>query len=127
MMFGTNDAWNSRSTPSILSAYSVVLADLRAVNPGVIVFVAQITPLNPSGCSNCEANVENLNAAIPAWATSQNTAASPVYVVDVHSAFTASTYTPSSMYTADGVHPNPIGSKLVADKWYAALTAQALP
>ncbi len=127
MQFGTNDAWNSRSTQSILDAYSVVLADLRAVNPGVILFVAQITPLNPAGCANCEANVEALNAQIPAWATAHGTAASPIYVVDVHSVFTASAYIPNSMYTGDGVHPNPAGSRLIAAKWYDALVAQGLP
>ncbi len=127
MMFGTNDAWNSRPTQSILDAYSVVLGDLRNVNPNVILFVALITPLNPSGCASCEANVQNLNARIPAWASSQSTAASPVYVVDVNSAFVASAYLPSSMYTSDGVHPNPVGSKLIADKWYSALIALGLP
>jgi lysophospholipase L1-like esterase len=127
MQFGTNDAWNSRSTQSILDAFSTVLADLRAVKPGVILFVAQITPLNPSGCSTCESNVEALNQQIPGWASSHSTAASPVYVVDLHSAFDASTYKPSSTYTSDGVHPNVAGAQLIADTWYAALVAHGLP
>ncbi|MDP8999620.1 MAG: SGNH/GDSL hydrolase family protein [Myxococcota bacterium] len=127
MMFGTNDAWNSRSTQSILDAYAVVLADLRAANPSVILFVALITPLNPTGCGSCETNIENVNAQIPSWAASHATAASPVYVVDIHSVFTASSYVPNSMYTADGVHPNPAGSKLMADKWYNTLIAHGIP
>jgi lysophospholipase L1-like esterase len=127
MHFGTNDVWNNRSTQSILDAYSTVLADLRAVNSKVIVFVAQIIPLNPVGCASCEANVETLNTQIVTWASGNNTAASPIYVVDAHSAFTASAYTPVSTYTADGVHPNPAGAALIASKWYSALTAQGLP
>jgi len=127
MQFGTNDAWNNRSTQSILAAYSVVLADLRAVNPKVIMFVAQITPLNPSGCGSCEANVVALNAQIPQWASSESTTASPVYVVDVFSAFDPTTYLPKSTDSSDGVHPTPAGSKLAADKWYDALLAQGLP
>ena len=127
MQFGTNDVWNSVATQTILSAYSLVLADFRAVSPNVILFVAQITPLNPSGCANCEQQAEALNAAIPGWAASQSTAASPVYVVNVWSAFTASTYLPNSTYTSDGVHPNPAGSALVAQKWYDALVAQNIP
>ncbi len=122
MQFGTNDAWNGVATATILSAYSLVLADFRAVNPNVIMFVAQITPLNPAGCTTCEQEAETLNAAIPGWATSQATAASPIYVVNVWSAFTASTYLPNSMYTTDGVHPNPAGSALVAQKWYDAFS-----
>jgi lysophospholipase L1-like esterase len=127
MQFGTNDVWNSVSTQTILQAYSLVLTDFRAVNPNVIMFVAQITPLNPSGCGTCESNVETLNAAIPGWATTQSTAASPVYVVNLWSAFTASTYTPNSTYTTDGVHPNPAGAALIAQKWYNALVAQGIP
>jgi lysophospholipase L1-like esterase len=127
MQFGTNDVWNSIATQTILSAYSLVLADFRAVSPNVILFVAQITPLNPSGCTTCEQQAETLNAAIPGWATSESTAASPVYVVNVWSAFTASTYLPNSTYTSDGVHPNPAGSALVAQKWYDALLSQNIP
>jgi hypothetical protein len=48
-------------------------------------------------------------------------------VVDVWSAFTASTYLPDSMYTVDGVHPNPAGAALVAHEWYNALIAQGFP
>ncbi len=127
MQFGTNDVWNGVATQTILSAYDLVLTDFRAANPNVILFVAQITPLNPAGCANCEKQAEALNAAIPAWATGQSTAASPVYVVNVWSAFTATTYLPSSTYTADGVHPNPAGGALVAQKWYDALVAQGIP
>jgi acyl-CoA thioesterase-1 len=127
MMFGTNDTWSNKSTQSILDAYSVVLTDLRAVNPKVIMFVAQITPLNPAGCTTCETNVQNLNAQIPAWASSMSTTDSPVFVVDVHSAFTAAAYTPGSAYTIDGVHPNPAASALIADKWYTALVSRGLP
>jgi lysophospholipase L1-like esterase len=127
MQFGTNDVWNGVPTQTILEAYTLVLTDYRAVNPGVILFVAQITPLNPAGCGTCEKDAEALNAAIPAWATSQATAHSPIYVVDVWSAFTASAYVPNSTYTADGVHPNPAGAALVAQKWYGALIAQGSP
>jgi lysophospholipase L1-like esterase len=127
MQFGTNDVWNGKPTASILAAYSVVLADLRAVNPAVALFIAQITPLNPVGCTTCEAGVVALNAQIPAWASSQSTAASPVYVVDVFAAFDPATYIPNSTDTTDGVHPTPAGSKLDAEKWYEALVAQGLP
>jgi lysophospholipase L1-like esterase len=127
MQFGTNDVWNNVATQSILDAYTLVLTDYRAVNPNVTMFVAQITPLNPSGCGSCEANVVALNAAIPGWAASQSTAASPVYVVDLWSAFTASSYVPDSTVTVDGVHPNPAGAALIAQKWYEALIANGIP
>ena len=127
MQFGTNDVWNDRAPSLILDAYSTVLADLRAANPNVVVLVAQITPLNPSGCSACESRVVALNSQIPAWAKSKSSATSPVSVVDLHSAFTAASYTQNSTYTADGVHPNLAGAQLIADKWYQALIALGAP
>ena len=127
MEYGTNDAWSSIATSSITSAYGFVVDQFRAQNPNVIFFVAQITPLNPSGCTSCEANVEALNAQIPTWAGSKSTAASPIYVVNVWASLPAATYTPNSTYTSDGCHPNPAGSQLVADAWYAGLVAQGIP
>jgi lysophospholipase L1-like esterase len=126
MHFGTNDVWSNIAPATILDAYSTVLASLRSASPQVIVFVAQIIALNPSGCADCEARVEALNAQIPTWASAKSTAASPIYVVDQHSVFVASSYQPSSMYTADGVHPNAAGGQLMADLWYTALTANGV-
>ena len=125
--YGTNDAWSSIAPASITSAYGFVVDQFRGQNPNVVFFVAQITPLNPSGCSNCEANVEALNAQIPTWASGKSTAASPIYVVNVWAALPAATYTPNSTYTSDGAHPNVAGSQLMADKWYSAIVAQGLP
>ena len=127
MEYGTNDAWSSIATQSILYAFGTLVDEFRLQNPNVIFFVAQITPLNPSGCANCEANVEALNAKIPDWASGKSTAVSPVYVVNVWASLPAASYTPNSAYTSDGCHPNPAGSQLMADAWYAALVVQGIP
>jgi lysophospholipase L1-like esterase len=127
MEYGTNDVWSSIATANVLGAYGFVVDQFRSQNPNVIFFVAQITPLHPSGCTSCESNVEALNAQIPSWAAGKATAVSPIYVVNVWSALPAATYVPNSMYTADGVHPNPAGSQLMADVWYAGVTAQGIP
>jgi lysophospholipase L1-like esterase len=126
--FGTNDVWSSIPTANILNAFSFVVDTFRGQNPKVIFFTAQITPMNPVGCTACETNVEALNAAIPAWASGKSTGASPVYVVNVWSALIpASSYIPNSAHTVDGVHPTPAGAQLMADVWYAGLTAQGVP
>ena len=127
MHFGTNDVWNNVAPNTILAAFSTVLASFRAANPKLVLFVAQIIPMNPSGCSACETRVTALNAQIPAWASNASTAQSPIYVVDQHSVFTAEEYTPMSTFTSDGVHPNQAGAQRMADKWYAALTEHGLP
>jgi lysophospholipase L1-like esterase len=128
MEYGTNDVWSSISPSNITSAYSFVVDQFRSQNPNVIFFVAQITPMNPSGCADCETRVEALNAQIPAWATGKSTTASPIHVVNVWTALQpASGYTPNSTNTSDGVHPNTLGSQLMADVWTTALVAKGIP
>jgi lysophospholipase L1-like esterase len=115
MHFGTNDVWNNIAASKILMAYSAVLASLRAANPNVRLMVAQITPLDPSGCTSCATGVTTLNAMIPAWASSNATAASPITVVDQYTGFDDATD------TKDGVHSNDSGSIKIATNWYNAL------
>jgi len=66
MQLGTNDVWSSLSTSTILAAYTTLVGQMRAQNPKVLVLVAQITPMSPSGCTTCAQGVIDLNAAIPA-------------------------------------------------------------
>jgi len=133
MHFGTNDAWNSIATSTIITAYTHVLASLRGANPNVVVFVAQILPMHPDGCTDSTSSCPNngvmaLNAAIPAWVTGASTAASPVHLVDIYAAVGDETaYVPNSDLTSDGVHPNPTGSVPIAQAWYDALTAAGIP
>lgn len=123
---GTNDVWSNLSTSSITNAYGFVVDQFRAQNPAVIFLVAQITPMHPSATC-CEAGVEALNAAIPAWASGKSTAASPVYVVDVWAAIDQAAYQPNSTLTTDGVHPAPPAARLMANAWYAGLSAHGIP
>jgi lysophospholipase L1-like esterase len=115
MHFGTNDVWNNIAAGTILQAYSAILARLRANNPNVRLLIAQITPLDPSGCTTCAAGVQTLDSMIPGWATSNSTAQSPISVVDQYTGFDATTD------TKDGVHANDGGSIKIATNWYNAL------
>ena len=117
MHFGTNDVWNGIAPSMILSAYTTILGRLRANNPNVHLYIAQITPLDPSGCSACISRVQTLNGMIPGWATSNATAASPVTVVDQYTGFDA------TADTRDGVHANDGGSIKIATNWYNVLSA----
>jgi lysophospholipase L1-like esterase len=118
MHFGTNDVWNNFTPTNILNAYTAILNKLRAVNPNVRVLVAQIIPLQPSGCNDCPTRAQSLNAQIPTWAAANSTAASPISVVDQYTGFNPAT----GQDTSDGVHPNAAGSTKIAAKWFAALT-----
>jgi|GEM_PF-1434961 len=117
MHFGTNDVWSGRTTPVILTAFTKLVGQMRASNPSMIILVAQIIPVNPSTCADCAQRTIELNAAIPAWAASLNTAASPIIVVDQWTGFNSATD------TSEGVHPNAAGDVKIASKWFPVLSA----
>jgi glucose/arabinose dehydrogenase/lysophospholipase L1-like esterase len=115
MHFGTNDVWSNRSTDTILAAYTTLVGQMRAQNPDVTVLVAQIIPMDPSGCTECGARVQALNQAIPGWAASMASERSRVVVVDQWTNFS----TASDTY--DGVHPNAAGDQKMASTWFPAV------
>ncbi len=127
MHFGTNDIWGTQPTQKILDSFAQVIAALRAVNPNVVVLVAQILPMNPDNCSACGSRVEELNAAIPDWASRVSSADSPVRAVDIWSAVPKGSYVPNSAYTKDGVHPDVQAAQRMADTWYEALQTMGIP
>ncbi len=117
IQLGTNDVWNNIAPATILAAFSTLIDQMRANNPNVRVIVAQITPMNPTGCADCPQRVINFNAAIPAWASGKSTSQSPVTVVDLWTGFDV------AADTTDGVHPNSAtGFPKVASAWYPAVS-----
>jgi lysophospholipase L1-like esterase len=121
MHLGTNDVWNNIAPATILAAFGTLVDQMRASNPNMKILVAQIIPMNPSGCAECAARVVAFDNQIPAWANAKSTAASPVIVVDQWTGFDDSTD------TADGVHPNDSGNVKMSNRWYPPLAALLTP
>jgi len=117
MDLGSDDASDGKSNATILSAFAVVINQFRGQNPNVIFFVSKVTPVNSSSNSNWASAVVNLNSQITnAWAASNTTATSPVYIIDQWTGFSATTD------TSDGIIPDMSGSQKMADNAYAAVS-----
>jgi len=112
---GGADLMSNIPASDVIKTYSVIVEQARAVNPKVIFLVAQHTPQEPTGCTDCLANVLELNGAIPGWAMQISTPDSPVSPVDL--------YTGLDLVAdfSDRVHLNTSGSEKVSDRWLAAL------
>ncbi len=117
MHLGTNDVWSALPPAQILTAFSKLVDQMRAQNPNMKILVAQIIPLNPANCAECANRVVAFNAAIPSWAAGKTTAQSPITVVDQWTGFNPVTD------TGDGAHPNDLGIRKMADRWFPPLTA----
>ncbi|WP_309135636.1 GDSL-type esterase/lipase family protein [Cellulomonas sp.] len=117
--FATNDVWSARTPAQVLDAWTTLLRQARAVDPRVVLVVAQIVPVAPPTCAECPERTRALNAQVPAWAAAHSTAASPVLVVDQWTGWDA------ARDTGDGVHPNDAGVARMAAAWYPAVV-QAL-
>lgn len=115
IQLGVNDVWNGRAIDAILGDYATLVQQARAANPNVVLAVAQIQQISPTGDSGAVfARAEQLIQALPAWAASQSQSGSPVFVADL---WTSS----SAAETNDGVHPNDAGAKRMGQNWFAAL------
>lgn len=119
---GTNDVWNSRSAESIVSGYTQLVNALRVAHSNIVILVAQIIPMNVTDmtcpgctCAGCPTRIAALNDRIVGWAAEQDTAKSPIRVVDQYTSYDA------TADNRDGVHPNSVGSQKMADQWYEAL------
>jgi hypothetical protein len=112
---GGADLLDNIAVPKVITAFSLIVDEARKVNPKVIFIVAQHTPQDPQGCTDCIANVMALNSAIVGWAAQTTTAASPVTTIDL--------YTGLDVVAdfSDRVHLNTSGSEKVSDRWLAAL------
>jgi Ca2+-binding RTX toxin-like protein len=118
---GSNDVFQGNSSDGTIEELRQVIQTLRADNPKVVIFLAQIIPsLNTDQTISSQTRNERiieLNNLIPGLVESENSAESPVILVDQFTGFDAITD------TYDGIHPNEVGEAKMAANWFAALSA----
>lgn len=119
---GTNDmirivALNDGSVTQSLGELEQIVQKLRAHNPNIRIFLAQILPFNDPNL----ADVTQVNGSVMAWnqglvdlANRLSTATAPIVVVDMNTGFPLT-------QLEDGVHPTEAGAAEMADRWARAL------
>lgn len=117
MLLGTNDLWGRQSAEAVLPQFQLLLDAIRADAPEAAVIVGTVLPLAENACTDCQPQIDAVNAGLPAWAESASTAASPVTLVAVHEGFDA------EADTYDGAHPDDSGDAKLAAAFTPALLA----
>ncbi len=117
---GTNDMWGGHiPLQDKITAYTTLVGQMRANNPNMKIIIAQIIPMDASGCTTCMGDVTAFNNALVGWAAGLNTAQSPITLVDQWSGFDV------VADTFDRVHPVTSGFIKMGDR-FAPAVAQAL-
>jgi lysophospholipase L1-like esterase len=110
---GHNHSVEEQPVPGIVAATEQLIAAFRAVNPHVMVLLAQVIP---AGKLPKYAYLPELNEALVALAARLDTPTQRVILVDQASGFDWRTDT-----VGDRVHPNARGAEKMAAAWFAAL------
>ncbi|PRY10346.1 putative secreted protein (Por secretion system target) [Pontibacter ummariensis] len=126
---GTNDMFRQCGTGNTCYQETIdelkeVVSQIRAKNPTVAVYLAQLIPAYEQKVGPGAAkNIRELNKRIPALVKELHTATSPVVLVDQHAGFDPTT----GVDTWDGVHPNASGEAKMAQKWFNAIEIPSAP
>jgi lysophospholipase L1-like esterase len=125
---GTNDMlWGTSASPAdAINGLTAVVQALRARNPNIHIYVAQIIPVDPThpnfstsgDFSGLDARIRDFNSRMPAWAASLGTAQSPIKIVDQYTGFNA------RVDTIDGIHPGPTGQEKIAQRFFDAIKGE---
>jgi len=106
-----------------------LLGKLIAADPGVLIVVAQIPPMNPLdpktqspvnvlvSTRDWDESVRNYNAGVDSVVRQRVIAGARVALVDMYCGFTL-----AMLNTDDGTHPNDIGYEHIATVWYQAIS-----
>jgi lysophospholipase L1-like esterase len=123
MELGTNEVFQCTDGAIAMNDLSIIIDKLRLNNGSVKILLAQIPPLGKKWapqklCGNdisYEQAIKLFNPAVLQFAESKTTSESPVIIVDQFTGINPDT----DMY--DDIHPNEIGEKKMAERWFNAM------
>ena len=110
---GHNHFVEENPGPGMIAATERLIAACRALNPWVVVLLAQVIP---AGKLPKYSYLPELNAGLARLAAQLHTPGQPVILVDQATGFDWHTDT-----VADLVHPNTVGAEKIAQRWFEAL------
>lgn len=121
--FGTNEVFQCISNADAIDNIDTVIQLLRKKNKSVKIFIAQIPPLGAAWADKklCNNDTEyskavlTFNKALLQYSKAKNSNASPIIIVDQFTGINPAI----DMY--DDIHPNDIGEKKMAKKWFIAI------
>lgn len=115
IMIGINDLADGATETRVRDDIALLIDQLRAANPAVRIFLNKVLHTNQGATRDAQVNA--LNALLPALATAKNAASatSPVWLTDADTGFNPVTQ------TYDNIHPNTSGETYVGDRIAAAL------
>lgn len=108
---GTNDLASGQGVASTILETDGIVQALRAVNPNMIIALAQLIPSTRMS----DAVHTDYNIALANYVATVTTAESPVIAVDHATDFDV------AVDTYDGTHPSASGQTKMADQWYEAI------
>lgn len=113
MEIGTNDIQNSSTTAA--ADLGKLMDKIWLDVPNAIILASTIPPFIASDvANNTRTNAYNLQ--VPGIVSAKASAGKKAMVVDVHSAITT-----DAKYFYDHVHPNDLGHRQIAAKWFSAI------
>jgi lysophospholipase L1-like esterase len=112
LMIGYNDPFAGYQPQHTLGPMQAVIEKTRDKNPSVTFIIAML-PHVENAVTN--AGIDLLDAALPEFAATHATPASPILLVDLRPVIDADTD------TYDGIHPKASGANKMARVWYDAL------
>ena len=121
--FGTNEVFQCIKNTDAINNIDTVIQLLREKNKSVKILLAQIPPLGAAWADKklCSNDIEyskaviEFNKAILQYGKAKNSTGSPIIIVDQFTDVNPAV----DMY--DDIHPNAIGEKNMAEKWFAAI------